>query len=72
MRSVRVKESVMLGYPIERVDSYDTIGLLQETRYEVLRADDGAVIGNTDTLRSAQNLILTYELEIAAQRRRAA
>jgi hypothetical protein len=72
MRSVRIQESVMLGYSIERVQDYDAIGLLHETRYEVFCADSGAVIGNTETLRSAQNLILTYELEIAAQRRRAA
>lgn len=72
MRSVRVNESVMLGYPIERVEIYDAVGLLQETRYEVLCLESGAVIGNTETLRSAQNLVLTHELEIAAQRRRAA
>ncbi|HEX6832573.1 MAG TPA: hypothetical protein VF132_03475 [Rudaea sp.] len=72
MRSLRTRETVMLGYPIERVETYDGVGLLVETRYEVLSVDSGAVIGSRDCLRSAQNLVLTHELENATTPCRAA
>ena len=70
MRSLRVAETIMLGYTIERVESYDAMDLLEQTRYEAL-SSNGAVIGSADTLRGAQNLVLTHELEIATHRRAA-
>jgi hypothetical protein len=65
---MRTKETVMLGYTIERVDSYDAVGLLQDTSYDILGANGNAVIGSHPNLRSAQNFVLWHELETAVQR----
>ena len=71
MRSLRVTEKIMLGYSIERVENYDEIGLLQETRYEILSSETGEVVGNKDTLRGAQNLVIERELDIALKQQAA-
>lgn len=67
MRCMRTKETVMLGYTIERVDCYDAVGLLQDTSYDVLAIRGDNVIGSHPNLRSAQNFVLWRELEVAAQ-----
>lgn len=67
MRCMRTTETVMLGYTIERVDSYDAVGLLQDTSYDVLDTNGHAVIASHPSLRSAQNFVLWRELEVAAQ-----
>ena len=71
MRSLRVTEKIMLGYSIERVENYDEIGLLQETRYEILSAASGEVIGNKDSLRGAQNFVIERELDLALKQQAA-
>ena len=69
MHSVRTTETVMLGYPIERVDSVDASGLVWSTTYEVLSADgDNMIGGEHATFRAAQNFVLWHELEAARRR----
>jgi len=64
---MRTTETIMLGYTIERVDCYDAVGLLQDTSYDVLGTNKHTVISNHPSLHSAQNFVLSRELEIAAQ-----
>jgi len=62
MRSMRVAESKVLGYSIERVDEYDEIGLLRSKRHEVLCPQTGAVLASHATRRAAERYVIACEL----------
>jgi hypothetical protein len=65
MRSMRIAESSVLGYPIERLDEYEDTGLLCSTRYEVMCPYTGAVLGSYPNLRAARRRVILRELRVA-------
>jgi hypothetical protein len=65
MRSMRIAESSVLGYPIERLDEYDDTGLPCSIRYEVMCPYTGMVLGSYPTLRAARRRIILRELRVA-------
>jgi len=65
MRSVRIAESSVLGYRIERLDEYDDTGLLRSMRYEVMCPHSGKVLANHPNLRAARRQVILHELRIA-------
>jgi hypothetical protein len=66
MRSIRVTESKVLGYNIERVDEYDDVGLLRSMRHEVLCPQTGAVLASHASKRAAERFVIAHELYYAA------
>ncbi|MDR3389783.1 MAG: hypothetical protein P4L92_22310 [Rudaea sp.] len=66
MRSIRVTETKVLGYSIERVDVYDDVGLLRSTRHEVLCPQTGAVVGSHTSRREAERFVIALELNGSA------
>ena len=72
MRSQRISETRVLGYPIDRLDEYDDAGLLRLTRFEVLCPRRGAVLASFPDLRAARRYVLVQELRnVASDRLRA-
>jgi len=69
MRSMRIAETNVLGYSIERVDEYDDVGLLRSMRHEVLCPQTGAVLASHTTRRAAERFVIAHELHrpIASQ-----
>ena len=65
MRSIRVMESKVLGYNIERVDEYDDVGLLRSMRHEVLCPQTGAVLASHASKRAAERFVIARELHYA-------
>jgi len=65
MRSMRIAESSVLGYRIERLDEYDDTGLLRSVRYEVMCPHSGAVLASHPSLRSARRHVIVHELRAA-------
>jgi hypothetical protein len=62
MRSMRIAESNVLGYQIERVDEYDDVGLLRSMRHEVLCPQTGVVLASHATRRAAERFVVAREL----------
>ncbi len=62
MRCLRIAESQVLGYRIERVEEYDEVGLLQTTRYEVLCPRTSTVLGGYSSVRAARRHVIVHEL----------
>lgn len=62
MRSVRIAETNVLGYTIERVDEYDDVGLLRSMRHEVLCPLTGTVLASHTTRRAAERFVVAREL----------
>ncbi len=65
MRSIRVAETKVLGYSIERVDEYDDVGLLRSMRHEVLCPQTGAVLASHASRRAAERFVIARELQYA-------
>jgi len=65
MRSLRIAESSVLGYRIERLDEYDDNGLLRSMRYEVLCPHTSKVLASHPSLRSARRHVILHELRAA-------
>jgi hypothetical protein len=63
MRSMRIAESNVLGYQIERVDEYDDVGLLRSMRHEVLCPQTGSVLASHTTRRAAERFVVARELQ---------
>jgi hypothetical protein len=62
---MRIAESSVLGYGIERLDEYDETGLLYSIRYEVMCPYTGTVLGSYPTLRAARRRVILRELRVA-------
>lgn len=70
MRCMRIAESSVLGYRIERLEEYDETGLLLPTRYEVICPVTGAVLASHPSLRSARRHVILHELRAARRHER--
>jgi len=58
----RSNETLVLGYPIERIDEYSAAGALLRVRYDVLCPHTGAILGRYPDRRRAQEFVLHREL----------
>ncbi len=65
MRMVRKTLSRMLGYTIERAETYDDAGLPKLIRFEVRCPHTGFVISSSPTLATARQCVIGRELSIA-------
>ena len=66
MRMVRQTLSRMLGYIIERAETYDDAGVTTLIRFDVRCPQTGFVISSSPTLASARKCVIARELSIAA------
>ena len=64
MRKVRKTLSRMLGYTIERAETYDDGGLPLLIRFEVRCPHTGSVISKSPTLAAARECVIGRELTI--------
>jgi hypothetical protein len=67
MRCLRIAESQVLGYWIERAEEYDDLGLLQSIHYEVLCPRTSAVLGSYSSVRAARRHVIVHELREVAR-----
>ena len=66
MRKVRTFLGRMLGYTLERTETYNDVGLPTLIRFEVRCPHTGFVISSSPTLASARQCVIGRELNIAA------
>ena len=71
MRSTRIIETKVLGYVIERLETYDRSGNLESCDYEIRCPHTGNHIGRHANLRMAKRAVILHELGdvIGSQRR---
>jgi hypothetical protein len=62
MRSLRTLEMTVLGYPIERIEEHDQLGIVGAARFEVLCPWSSAVLRNFVCVRQAKRYVLACEL----------
>ncbi len=65
MRKVRTFLGRMLGYTLERTETYNAAGLPTLIRFEVRCPHTGFVISSSPTLSSARQCVIARELGIA-------
>jgi hypothetical protein len=66
MRMVRTFLDRMLGYTLERTETYDDAGLPTLIRFEVRCPHTGFVISSSPTLAAARQCVIARELSIVA------
>lgn len=65
MRKIRKILTRMLGYTIERAETYDASGLPKLIRFEVRCPHTGVVVSSSPTLAAARQCVIARELSIA-------
>lgn len=66
MRKVRTFLERMLGYAIERTESYNDAGMPTLIRFEIRCPHTGFVISSSPTLPAARQCVIAREMSIAA------
>ena len=66
MRKVRTFLEHMLGYTLERTETYNDAGLPTLIRFEVRCPHTGFVISSSPTLSAARQCVIARELSLAA------
>ena len=66
MRKVRTFLGRMLGYTLERTETYNDAGLPTLIRFEVRCPHTGFVISSSPTLAAARQCVIAREMSIAA------
>ena len=66
MRKVRTFLARMLGYTLERTETYNDAGMPTLIRFEVRCPHTGFVISSSPTLPAARQCVIAREMSIAA------
>ncbi len=62
MRCTRTRVTIVLGYPVERLEQYDETGRQLNSHFEVLDPHTGAVLASQASIRAAKRFVLVHEL----------
>ena len=66
MRKVRTFLGHMLGYTLERTETYNDAGMPTLIRFEVRCPHTGFVISSSPTLHAARQCVIAREMSLAA------